>query len=389
MVKNGKSAWPLLCLGWVACTADSGLLNGGEAPDRGTEVTDGGVQGTDAGLGVDAGNVDAGMNADAGAAVDVGAARDAGSPEEIEQALARAECRYAATCYRRFYFDAFGADPGCVESGGYGLGRTARARIEAGRAVVDPEQLAACLAALEAADCADTARAQACERALVGTLAQGDSCLNSAECSPGLRCHGITCGTCQPALPTGATCDANVAGCEGYCYTQFAGTPGTCLASNLLEGELCSGVFSDCEAPLRCVRVNDDERRCQPCPQPGEVCGEPGSGLLGCDPAQASCEAGVCQALIFVDPGQACEQDRICRGICVQGQCRPAPQLGEACPPLSGACAGALGLCGSDGVCRPRPKEGEACQGYDSCERGLTCDVDPPRCTSRPWETCN
>lgn len=382
MVSNEKGAWSLLPLFLAACTADAGLLQGGESPDQGAG-RDGGAQSTDGGAAPDLG-----IPFDAGFAVDAGFAMDAGSPAEVEQALVRAECRFAARCLRRFYFDAFGADPGCLESGGYGLGRSARARIEAGRAVVDPEQLAACLAAMESSGCEETTRAQACDRALVGAVAQGEGCLNSAECGPGLRCLGIHCGTCQPMLPTGASCDANEGGCEGYCFTQIAGTPGTCMPNHLLEGELCSGLFSDCEPPLRCVRVNDDERRCQAAPVPGAPCSELG-GDASCDYGHATCNNGVCEWLVFVDPGEPCDRDRLCRGSCSQGLCRAYPQLGEACPAFSGPCAGALGLCGSDGICRPRPKDGEPCQGYDSCERGLLCGIDPPVCTSRPWETCN
>lgn len=372
-----KHAWTLLSLCGAACTADTGLLRGGEIPDQGAVKTDGG-----------AADMDLGTNPDLGISVDAGVALDAGSPSDLEQALVRAECRHASRCLRRYYFDAFGADLGCVESGGYGLGREARARVEAGRAVVDPAQLADCLAALESAACDSTQRAQACDRALIGTVAQGERCLDSAECAPGLRCRGLSCGTCQPALPTGQTCDADEGGCEGYCFTQIAGTPGTCYPNHLLEGEPCSGLFSDCEAPLYCGRENNGERRCRSAPQPGELCNAPGAGLA-CDYGNATCnDDGVCEWLTFVDPGEACDGDRLCRGLCGQGLCRPFLELGDLCVPGSGPCAGALGLCGFDGVCRPRPKDGEPCQGYDSCERGVVCGIDPPICTSRPWELC-
>lgn len=165
-----------------------------------------------------------------------------------------------------------------------------------------------------------------------------------SACGPGIEsfvCDGQStcvigpdlCGTCEPTVPVGASCE------EARCTAEAACVAGTC-APRGLPGQPC-----------------DEEQRCV-------------SG--------AWCDEGTCTGPTFVAVDEPCDQARRCpyKSHCIEGFCVEASLLGEPCGSERGC---ASGWC-DQGTCAPFKHGGEPCTSGLECH-SRACDetcVDLP-----------
>ena len=181
-----------------------------------------------------------------------------------------------------------------------------------------------------------------CAGMWVGQDSAGVSCglgIESFVCDESSTCViGLDlCGTCEAALPVGATCgDGDRCRPPGHC------ADGTCTP-DVAVGSACSG-----EPP--CV-----------------------SG--------AWCEAGTCVSPAIVALGDTCDTTHRCpyKSVCSGGECVGLPLLGEDCARTTGC---ASGWC-DDGTCVALKADGESCDSPIECGSGVcdaTCGTLPGVC---------
>ena len=263
--------------------------------------------------------------------------------------------------------------------------------VAAGRLRLDPAAAQRCLDSTDSRTCGfiDSPTLE-CLHVLVGTVAGGQPCLFSSECTSGSceRVNNACPGKCAALAAKGAPCGAPDGSCDPT--SSFCNAESICSAF-LADGERCS--------------PNIGAKQCQT----GSYCASVGTGR---------CELGhlcSCQPLGEVDA--PCLSVDACRGglTCVENVCRPPSKRGEACDPLAGAFCesplacipsladGGAGTCGdrlavnagcfgsecgpellcvpsnpdagaaAGGSCRPVPKAGEPCLEDVGCADGAHC----------------
>jgi hypothetical protein len=275
------------------------------------------------------------------------------------------------------------------------------AAVEAGRVVYHPDLVPACISAIEARDCAelDQRGIDACEAAIVGTAAAGESCELNEECTGSLICElkgtcpgkcverytaGIPCASddecadglvcsqatahCVKPAALGEACGGGVeAQCEaGYlCEGDDASKmmAGKCVSSDAVslgnEGDSCDpSVLALCQPELSCVltaiKSGVSSWECRALPEQGGSCG------LG---LPEDCSAGQYCPLVLAD---------VAKGT-FASKCVALPAAGAACAdrPLGGmpACV-AYARCASDGTCVNLRNLGESCDTDAVCYSG-------------------
>jgi hypothetical protein len=305
----------------------------------------------------------------------------AGSPSDLRAALARATCRVLLECPNPFVGEAdavFDDIEGCVT----GLASAPDPGVDdlieqvaAGTVRYDPGAFSACLETT-LATCAPV-NDPSCQRALVGTIAEGEACHRDEVCMGSAFCERIdddACGgICQPLREPGARCERNrecrplaetVARCEST--PEAPASERRCIRRPLVltaAGDPCGddvdGETRVCGPERWCRRMNlfDAQGTCTPPLSEGEPCRfldvcEDGTSCLG-DGGESTCT----RIEVARSAGDFC-----------------APESGRICDPREGL------VCNEEaGICRELAPpeggdEGAPClELFDSCREGLRC----------------
>jgi hypothetical protein len=219
-----------------------------------------------------------------------------------------------------------------------GLRASLRAQLESPSISFNAENAAACVAAMERAQCDEQGQAALgeCDDVFVGALALGDSCAFNDECADdNTTCFGLSdsCGVCTKRVGIGDDCSA--AACEdGTCRNDV------CVAK-LSEGASCTDA---------------------------DTCAD---GL--------ACSDDVCRAIAVVQVGEACNGDTArcinsnSTNFCnIDGVCTARATTGDDCGSLS-PCDATVSVCRS-GTCVVDGAEGATCSSTSDCQVGLRCD---------------
>ncbi|MFY0539112.1 hypothetical protein [Nannocystis pusilla] len=269
---------------------------------------------------------------------------------------------------------------------------------------LDPDAVAACIAALEAASCGElVARGleidPGCSQYLAGTLGEGEACRGGtvSDCAPGLSCvseDGACPGTCvaQPA-----PCSEGSCGADAFCTFDGTCEPRAALGEACDEAKIEFDNLSDraCAAGSHC-----EDSVCVADLGVGAPCGgldvhACGDGACVCadldnchDPAAFACGpapgAGEpCSTAFDCTEGLYCDFD-------AGGRCAARGGPGEACNDSFGACLHSLACV--DGTCLdeqesvsdvPLLAESESCLGGGSCPLGTACTCDDADCLDK------
>jgi hypothetical protein len=276
------------------------------------------------------------------------------------------------------------------------------------------DALNACATAIQGADCnISFEQLDACVISIAGTLANGATCTDPAQCSSG-SCSasttttnggGVSCGTCQPAIADGAPCADGGACVSGdTCTVSTSGDGGTgspiCTARPALGdiGAACTA-NTECKAPNHCAVTFTNGNESGTCAAPiaaGGTCTEKTdctSGLICTGAASrtcttplsvgASCNGGDCGvgfacdatfkciAITFVAPGGTCDGDE---RFCSQGSCPIADDGTNADP--TGTCPTII----ADGQpCDAASTTTAQCDTFAICTNGK-CALGPATC---------
>jgi hypothetical protein len=268
--------------------------------------------------------------------------------------------------------------------------------VAAGRMVFNPDEAAACLAAMDAVACDTDTAPRECDRALRGTLAPGNTCNLAAvinglsECEVGTFCvpllagggcqgtcvagaglnqpcggaqqpclSGETCtlaGTCTLKASSGSECGIQtIPVCEQglVCSDLFGGTCGPRKGA----GATCSGQFTECEFPLQCDRGLALTGTCKMPPAPGAACViddfECGIGFSYCG-ADSKCHA-------LAGIGDPCVNSDGEGTYCMFGMCDTALATPVCKPFATGASCTASADCAPGALCQPNQNGYRVC----------------------------
>lgn len=401
------SAQLLACSDGGSATIDSGVASGLDAEP------------SDSGLRADAGQAADAAGADASATAPDASAPDAGQSQAAE-----------VQAYTTQFFDALCSWLIRCETklGAAALSQTQchplrRAAVEAnyldllGRGLLrfDAAEAQRCLTALSGAACQIGAvDLRQCDRALRGTVSEGEPCGSTLACAEGICALEASCpGHCR-ALAVDAACADN-----SECLYPNVCRGGTCQAPSGLGGA-CER-RTHCAAPLLC----GSNRFCEAPAPSGSVCvyalgGDTCAGVQVCrmNGAARSCGAGAAidaacsgsepcapggrcvegHCLQTAGPGEACTRSEQCIGlhVCRGDRCVPSAVLGAACdadlPCAQGACVNgtcallgdgetcstdtAFGECSgfcAGSRCRARLAANASCRSSGECGAGLEC----------------
>ncbi len=223
------------------------------------------------------------------------------------------------------------------------------APVDAGTRTFDAAAAGDCLSwyrsILSSCTLGDLEGGDACDRMLVGTHAENDSCDVDDDCLPALECY------------------------RGRC------------ARMPLAGEACLD-GTTCAADLFCA----DDERCaayrtqgQPCPEGDLACAD---GTY-CDARTTTCEPRLRSGEDCRHDNAACADDLYCS--IVNGVCQPYPAAGGDCGDSSGACAEGFWCEAVSRVCRALLPDGEACTDDAQCVSD-TCTTGT--CAPTPQDNC-
>lgn len=214
--------------------------------------------------------------------------------------------------------------------------------VNEGRVSFDQVQAGWCLAGLRIilADCSldDDRWPQACDRLLIGIVAEGDECDDDDECTAGLDCHHDKCSR----------------------------LPG--------QGDQCGGEDQICASDLNCA----DDSTCHPYGKTNDPCGD---GVycdddLYCDPRTNSCQPMLTVGTDCGHDEYACDDDLYCSPS--TGKCAAYPSSGGDCQDSGGDCDDDL-YCGSEGTCLPQQPSGTDCTDDEQC---LSWECEEAKCTA-------
>ncbi|MBI5531257.1 MAG: hypothetical protein HY898_00980 [Deltaproteobacteria bacterium] len=218
--------------------------------------------------------------------------------------------------------------------------------IGKGTIIYHPDAMGACIAAMEAAGCADndSESIPECRNALEGTVANGGDCTQSNECTDDGICIVTTScpGKCMSRTPEGGACSSS-----SRCQSGLTCGNGKCVAPST-HGQPCES--SSCAGFMMCVGSP------KTCKTESEIF--VGAEGAGCD----------LNAFTLCQPGLVCRIGAIV-GSTYTAECAKPVSSGAACKlafpeqcPVGEYCAG-LDLQGGkvDGVCEPLPGDGQTC----------------------------
>lgn len=297
---------------------------------------------------------------------------------DLRGALAAAICAQAVRC------QSYGSLEDCLGDQHPDLRQLVHA-VEAGRITYQPDQAAACLAAVRDAACDATladARVEvdACRATFLGTLADGAACFEDEACRSG-DCATPTCslaccpGTCGPTLPTpslGQACPQGRCARGAYCSPA-----GTCEAL-VTAGGACSDRRA-CDYGLTC----STDRVCTDAPNRGASCAQSACADVGdrCDPDSKTC-------VPLQGRGGPCARDATGQYDCQRPlYCSSASLLCEELPPVGAACFlyCAPGVrCNDDFVCEAKADNGQPCANKGECASDF-CDATSGVCADQPF----
>jgi hypothetical protein len=298
------------------------------------------------------------------------------SAKDFPAAFARAVCQVEQTC--RGEADYLEQD---CENGSRALYDPDLAKaLAAGKVTFDAQQAQACLDGLHARGCGRTAPEidQACERAVRGTLAQGQPCNWLFECAQG-RCEssapgacpakcgavaseGLSCGTTPCDLRAGLRCIDNVCGRLHAADAKCSG-----------DGDCALGLY--CDGFGQCSAQAFEQASCAGSDQcaAGLFCdlGAEGGLCRKRFTQGRSCTAAGAEAIAFacVD-GQVCKGFRFAKTGATPGACAPTGEMGSGCVASAQITGCAGGLRCQAAVCADKPSSG-ACTTNADCKDGV------------------
>ncbi|HEY3234906.1 MAG TPA: hypothetical protein VGJ84_09315 [Polyangiaceae bacterium] len=239
--------------------------------------------------------------------------------------------------------------------------------VSSGKVVYNCSKLQACLDALSAGCGAlDNARETACEAAIAGQVADGQSCDYDLECKTGSFCDAQTScpGTCKMRRVAGDPCSYDSDCTWGL---KCSADSNHCVAPAKLSEPCGGGVAPECASGLFCA---------------GDSMGTPGS----CSDINTVFSARDGQACSFSDTSpQYCIATLSCAvtglgptGAVTGAQCKAPVGANATCQiafpdmcPISQYCKVPGG--GFNGTCVDRPALGQPCTAFGLCEPGLVC----------------
>jgi hypothetical protein len=205
---------------------------------------------------------------------------------------------------------------------------------------------------------------------VLGTLEAGAGCDLAEQCQSG-RCgdDAETCGVCVDVKRPGEACGATAvcdygSNCTDAVCVLWGGGPGA--ACQAPKGS------SSCQRGLHCP-----DGFCVPRHAVGESCAGEVPDFESCVEG-AVCDAGVCQTIVTVHAGDACDVANLCEEgtFCTEdGKCR-APLLDVGVGGTCGVDVCAAGLGCNYGVCAPAALAGSPCSIEVPCGAGLVCFQD-------------
>jgi hypothetical protein len=294
--------------------------------------------------------------------------------------FARAVCEVQARCRNQARY----LEQQCEEeTAGLYSGDLDKA-VGRGKAVFDPRQAQACIDGMRGRGCepAPPEINQACERAVIGMIAQGQPCDWIFECAAG-RCEPASTGACPAACAAGGSEGAPCAGtpcdlraglrCIGSVCSRLRAAGDSCKSST----DCAAGLF--CSALERCAVRGSEQASC-------DIDEECGVGLF-CD---LSREGGLCRKrFVQGEPCTtgspdairfACGDGLVCRGFSfaktgsIPGVCAPAGEPGATCVANAQLTGCAEGLVCAGGSCADKTVNGPCAQDAD-CRDGVAyCD---------------
>jgi hypothetical protein len=210
-------------------------------------------------------------------------------------------------------------------------------------------RLSACAKAVQADPCSEFSPA-ACTPTASGTLAVGETCIDSVQCASGActlassfgddgGAPESSCGACTATVPAGGACDPTNPQCaaSSECTMDGSGSS-TCVAATYGgAGVMCDSDTKLCDDGLVCDSTT-------------EVCAQPGVAGAACETSRA-CAAGL---------------------VCADGACAAGAALGAPCGTTT-ACGTGLTCDASTGACAAIQwaSDGDACSESSPCLVGV------------------
>lgn len=278
------------------------------------------------------------------------------------------------------------------------------AGIASGALSVDPDKLAACLAAIPTA-CGFDDPGTLCQEAIEGKVALGGDCSSSFECVGDAFCDkstfGCAVGTCTARGAAGAACDSSDACSNAPTRLECSYESWTCVPVEVVEGAAkgaeCGEIHgADAVRVVRCAGPSVcAQGRCQEVIAEGGVCTSdhsPCAKGTACMPnasgplPDGGADTGICREPPFsVTEGAACNNDwhgadpAFCDPVlfltCEGGKCVRIGDGSEGARCLAGfdgppLCNAGLFCDEGTATCRPPKANGATCEGDDECQSG-------------------
>jgi hypothetical protein len=319
--------------------------------------------------------------------------------DALPDAYAKAYCSVLERCFGAFY-GLITAYEDCEKITAERLRQSGldalSAAVAGGSVEYHADKVQGCIDSMQSKACADlTERASdACEAAITGTRALGESCELDEECEGSLICDvkDACPGSCVERYTAGIPCGSDDQCADGLVCSQVTAH----CVKPADEGEGCGGgVEAQCAAGLLCKGEDKSKMQAGSCVTLDAVAlGGEGDA---CDPATlALCQSGLSCVITAVNPvtwackkpggagatcgiglPEACPVGQYCPvttadllAMTVEAKCTPLPSAGEACAPRPfdslQACA-PYERCDTDGRCIGLRNLGQSCDTSDVC----------------------
>jgi hypothetical protein len=218
-----------------------------------------------------------------------------------------------------------------------------------------------------------------------GTIANGQPCVNSAECTDGY-CHvdGSCPGTCTAFAAPGSHCNVGDVVCDNMsnCDTGYNGATNLCIRETGTAGMACNPTGGmGCALGFNCnIPSGATAGTCVAHPVRGQTCD---ANDILCDLNSSICNydftsmAGVCTPPLAIGTMRClidaqCLGDAYCRGPdyqhMVYGTCTARAARGASC--ATDHCVTGL-VCLPNMTCGDAPALGASCNGISGCNGGI------------------